>query len=605
MCGIGGYLVNSKDYFKGEEKLQVLRRGISHRGPDSSGIYSDDDNGVHLVHTRLAIIDLSESADQPMRSKCGNFVICFNGEIYNYIEIKAELEKCGIKFVTASDTEVALEAYIAWGTDCFARFKGMFAISLYDRVEKKVVIARDQVGIKPVFFFKKNSTFAFCSEIDPLVSLDHFKVSQMGLVKYLRYRYISGRETIWDGIGKLGPGEYLSFSLDTFELEISRYHSWCVSAGAPISNLSEAQEEFDSILSEVMKRQSRSDVPLGIFLSGGTDSSLIAEASRYNEMPLQAFTLGFDGVDDEIEDAQNFARSLGFSFNSCSLSAANLDTHLSINSQLYGNPLADSSSVAYTRLSEFSSKSVKVAFGGDGGDECFGGYKWYLANQVSNWIPPIGFLRRAESYSNFAMLQSMPIRALSRARGQERFDEFHGVGFYGSNGLTDHFQIDQKHLLQGGYNGSIPAYISDRLYDLNTFTADGILYKVDVASMRYGLEVRVPLLDVDLVAWSLALNQSLIRKGMDGKLLVREHMAGKGHRFKSNRHKRGFSLPLKFWEKNIRTLSARKLKNGYLLGFGILPSQLIEGLLSEKSDLRSLWTVLNLEYWARNRKDFL
>jgi asparagine synthase (glutamine-hydrolysing) len=573
---------------------------LRHRGPDGSGSFVSPDGRVAFEHRRLAIIDLSEGGAQPMSTADGKLTICFNGEIYNYVELKEDLAAVGASFRSDSDTEVILEGYRRFGVDIFSRLRGMFSLALADWQSSKIILARDRLGIKPMFFSDRNGVIAFCSEVDPLrnyVGASEIEPSALG--HFLRYRYVSGPATIWRGIRRLLPGHYISIDLNTGATKDVSY--WNLYERIKGGKQAAKPAEFEDRFATCIEQHIRADVPVGVLLSGGLDSTAVLRTLRRRnpDQEILTFSVGFGSGDDELDIARATARIYGTKHHEIQVSQDNLESSVDALARHYGEPLADSSAIPLMRLSEEVSKHVKVALGGDGGDELFGGYRWYQAADMVSRVPSLPF---ASALGTLFARRPAAWRIANalELEGQCRFDYLHGASFLPEElaALTGNdFRAEN-----GGFHPDLPEHERLRLYDLETFTVDSVLYKVDVATMAYGLEVRVPMLDHELVEWAMKLPRSVLYSANSTKKLLRELNPPLPPQVLSQQ-KKGFSLPLRDWGESIKALANRMLPSSSAVESGFLRGDEVRRILNSETpdQLIKLWTLTVFESWYRSR----
>ena len=375
MCGVVG--VGSKTLAAQNDVLMHMCDTMSHRGPDDAGLWVSKDGCVALAHRRLAIIDLSPGGHQPMTDEKGDLCIVFNGEIYNYREVRGALEEAGFRFKTASDTEVILTAYRAWGVDCLAKLNGMFAFGLYDRVRQRMFLARDRAGEKPLFFAHLPGRFMFASELKALMADPTFprELDLTSLQYFLAYGYVPGEMCILKGVHKLGQGQALLYDLTADSIQ--RWHYWDLPLPGPQTaiSLADLESELESLLLDSVRLRMIADVPVGVLLSGGIDSSLItAMAARVSATPVKTFTISFPGhgAYDEGPYAKMVAEHFGTEHMELVAEPASVKLLPDLARQ-YDEPMADSSMVPTYLVSRLVRQHATVALGGDGGDELFGG----------------------------------------------------------------------------------------------------------------------------------------------------------------------------------------------------------------------------------------
>jgi asparagine synthase (glutamine-hydrolysing) len=608
MCGIAGE-VSFKGLKCDIDNVKLMSSMVAHRGPDGDGLYFSSNCSVVIAHRRLAIIGLGEGGAQPMLTPCSQYVVSFNGEIYNYLEIKKQLLDYGVNFQGDSDTEVILQGYVHWGISIIDKLQGMFAISIFDKTSNKLILARDRVGIKPLFVKESNTGVVFCSELDPIKRLSKdSKIDINALTLFLKYRYISGASTIWSGIEKFPPGQIWSIDIDSGTIDKKIY--WNLASLVDNTQELNTDKNFCKLLKNKINKtiglHLQSDVPIGVLLSGGLDSSIITSTSAniLNDK-ISTFSIGFGGDRSELPLAKIVSEKFNTKHFEWSIRSSTLEGALEKMSMHYGNPLADSSCIPYLELSEKVSKHVKVVIGGDGGDELFGGYKWYSAKRLIERLPKIPWLTRLESLSFLKPKIKLMIRALS-VDGQERDDVLHGVSF-NQNEVTGLLVGNHGKGILNNYINTKSSSLQFRQYDLLNYTVDSILYKVDVASMAYGLEVRVPFLDHKLLEFSLKIPQKLLYNFWKNKISLRDCYRFILPKKLWKAPKQGFSLPLRKWESEIIELSEKNLINGVAVQKGILNGQSIKKIIEKRTDrsVTQLWTLLVFEYWLRNRMEWI
>jgi asparagine synthase (glutamine-hydrolysing) len=389
LCGIVGYYSN-RDAISFKDSLSHAINALTHRGPDDSGLFFDEDYGVGLGHRRLSVIDLSPAGHQPMASDDGNTVIAFNGEVYNFSALKKELTGLGHHFKGSSDTEVVLKAYIQWGVECLEKFTGMFAFAIWDKTSQKLFIARDRLGIKPIYYFIKGKTLIFGSELKALVAFSGFQriLDPDAFLLYLHYQYVPAPRTIFKNTFKLEPGHFLIYN----GKELTKKQWWKLPGNgneALASNQlteNEALSQLDDLLTQAVSDRLISDVPLGALLSGGIDSSIVvALMQKVNRSRVRTFSIGFEEKGyNEAPWARKIANHLGTDHTELYVSsqdALQVITHLP---EIYDEPFADSSSIPTYLVSKLTRAQVTVALSGDGGDEQFAGYvRYWMTDAMS------------------------------------------------------------------------------------------------------------------------------------------------------------------------------------------------------------------------------
>ena len=638
MCGVAGLwdrrMASSAEALAGAAGR--MADVLHHRGPDDSGAWCDPAAGIGLGHRRLSIIDLSPAGAQPMVSACGRFVIAYNGEIYNAEDLRPELRAAGKSFRGHSDTEVILEGVAVWGVAAtMQRLIGMFAIALWDRVERRLHLIRDRIGIKPMYWGDVGGTFLFASELKALRSQGGWvpELDRSALVSFLRRRYVPGPGSIYRGINKLPPGSILTLGPDG-PPAISSY--WTLEEVARAGEAarfrgteSEAIDSLDSILSDAVRRSMLSDVPLGGFLSGGIDSStVVALMQASSNHPVRSFSIGFEETGyDEAQHAAAVARHIGTDHTELYVSPQHALDVIPRLPAMYDEPLANVAEIPMFLLSEMTRRHVKVALTGDGGDELFGGYDRYF--QISDLRRRIGRMPRALRQLGRAAIRALPARgwtALSRAlpaalRPPHFGDKLYMLNRALSGDPGDIYRMhvsywqDPADLVLGARENPdlagdprLAAFIPDfiermQFIDSLTILPDSILAKVDRASMAVGLEVRPPLLDHRVVAFSWSLPPAMKVRGRTGKWALRQVLDRYVPRALVDRPKMGFDVPIVRWLRGpLRDWAEALLDETRLTREGILNPAPIRArwrahLQGERNWGNALWVVLMFQAW--------
>ena len=635
MCGITG--IYSRNTPVDPSVLWSMTRTLSHRGPDDSGTYVSEDGAVGLGHTRLSIIDLSERGRQPMASDDGRIQVSYNGEIYNYRELREELRLMGHVFRTGSDTEVLVRSYEQWGIECLQRFIGMFALAIWDGRENRLYLVRDRVGIKPLYYYREDGLFLFGSELKAIMNHDGFsrRISRDGLSLFLRYDYIRSPYTIFENTFKLEPGHYLC--LQNGQIEKHRYWDITESYNMRPCDISddEACEMFEEIMTDSLRHRLVSDVPVGLFLSGGIDSSIVATLLRKNiSTPLKTFTIGFDQEKyNEAEWAARLADYLGTEHVESYVSEDEAIETVSYIPSIYDEPFADTSSIPTCVLSRLASEHVKVVMSGDGGDELFCGYNHYVkcaylagmlaktpgivrsglgailsglsANRLDGMGKTLGISslrRRRNSYErNRATLlniikKDMPEMYRSR-RGTWTPEDMRSLFREPCDVHDDTFgenfgAIESKELL------------TQMLYaDFCVWLPDDILTKVDRASMSTGLEAREPFLDHRLACFAARLPSDLKYRNGETKYLLRRVLAKHIPRELYERPKKGFESPVDKWLRGrLRPLVSEHLSEEAVRKSGVFDpdevSRWRDKFYEDHSvGAKRIWNLLMFQMW--------
>jgi asparagine synthase (glutamine-hydrolysing) len=607
MCGIAGFI--SKKFT--EHQLQQMTRRIGHRGPDAEGFFFDTGCGTGLGHKRLSILDLSEAANQPFFSRDGRYVMIYNGEVYNYKEVAS---KYNLHTRTTSDTEVIIEAFAKVGVQCISDLNGMFALAIWDKLEEKLYLVRDRVGIKPLYYFHQEGQFAFASELKALFTLPvSKKINHDAVADFLYLGYIPGNSTIYNDFQKLLPGYYAVYQNGM----LASYPYWWLDSKLEkkvLTNETEAREKLKQLLESSVQYCMISDVPLGIFLSGGVDSSIVAAiAQSASSVPVKTFSIGFkEGKYNEAHFAQQVAshiRSEHHEFTVTEQDALHLVEKML---DIYDEPYADSSAIPTYMVSQLARKEVTVALSGDGGDELFMGYGFY------NWSQRLGnpFVKAFRQTmaaglhtfgNNRSKRASYMFRYPSRARKKSHI--FSQEQYYFTESELQSLLKKPGRITLDEYNCSSKRKLTveeeQSFFDIKNYLPEELLVKTDRASMCHSLEVRVPLLDYRLVEFAVNLSPSLKLRGSTGKYLLKEVLYEYVPASLFNRPKWGFSVPLSIWlTRELRYLFDKYLDPVTVQECGLVNAAVVEKI---KNDFfagkdyfyNRLWTLILLHKWFK------
>lgn len=526
MCGICGF--NWED----EILIKSMCQSINHRGPDQEGDYVD--KNISLGHKRLSIIDLSEKGRQPMSDKNEKIIIIFNGEIYNFQEIKNELEKKGYSFNSKTDTEVIINAYKEYGFDCVKKFNGMFAFCIFDSEKKIFFLVRDRLGIKPLYYYHKENKFIFCSELQGIMKHDIKKeINLDAMDELLKYGSISENRSIINSINKLEAGHYIIFNFENKSFEKKKY--WDIEKNVNNTiNLEDIENEID----RSVKSRLIADVPIGAFLSGGVDSSIIvAFASQYVK-DFKTFSVSFDVEEfDESKFARMVAEKFKTNHTEIKITAKEIINSMNDTADIMDEPLGEPTAIATHLLCKKTSKYVKVCLTGDGGDEVFCGYARHKLMYQLNKIRP------------FRKILPFNYKGVKEKLKGEKSDMFEKIRTI--NPRYNLVKNTKSPNLYKKYFKFKNILDNVRFIDLKLYTCNDLLKNMDLNSMKFGLEARVPLLDHEIVSKAFSLrNNQLIRKG-ESKYLLKKIALKRGIPKECiYRKKRGFSIPYREYIKN-------------------------------------------------------
>jgi len=628
MCGIAGFL---DDGHAGEEELRAvvgrMAETLVHRGPDAGGVWTDAASGAALGHRRLSVLDLSEHGRQPMLSECGRLCLVYNGEIYNHVALRRELEGLGHRFRGHGDTEVLLAALSQWGVrEALPRLVGMFAFAVWDRKRRVLTLARDRIGIKPLYYGWQQGCFLFGSELKSLKAHPKFRgeIDHRAAALFLRHNYIPAPYSIYQGVYKLPAGTLLGVAAGAGPGEAEPETWWAMReavengarrpfAGSP----EEAVGELDRLLREAVASEMEADVPLGAFLSGGIDSStVVALMQAQSSRPVKTFTVAFEEAEyNEAEWAKAVAGHLGAEHTELHVTAAEARRQIPSLCVPYDEPFADSSQIPTLLLAKLTRRHVTVSLSGDGGDELFCGYDRYfylqkLWRRVA-WCPP--GLRRAAANLVRGLAAVRPSGAIARRlRTLAEFLSPASAGEFYVH-FNTHWRDPAQVLLHGeaappprdffggaGSRGELEAMMD---WDAQVYLPDDLLVKLDRASMAVGLEARVPLLDHRVVefAWTLPLSLK-VREGQT-KWILRRVLERYVPRAWMDRPKMGFAVPLGAWLRGpLRgwaedLLDERRLRREAFFRPEPIRQKWEEHLSGRVNWQYLLWDVLVLQTW--------
>jgi len=633
MCGIAGYLSYKSKINR--EDLEKMTLKLSHRGPDASGYFQDEFCG--LGHRRLSIIDLSDRAHQPMTSSNDRFVIVYNGEIYNYQEIGAHLKEGSVgntikNFKTSSDTEIILESFSSYGVDFVNQLNGMFAIAIYDKTQQELYLFRDRLGIKPVFYYWDGIRFAFASELKSLLVLPELDLSinENAVSVFLHLGFIPAPESIYKFIKKMMPGSWIKVT----KQGITESKYWSLKqkfSNSIITDKSQAMVKLSDLLSSSVQYQLKSDVPFGVFLSGGIDSSLItAQAVSLSSVKVNTFSIGFEeNSHNESQYAKAVANYLGTNHHEFLVSYKDAIRLIEPVFEAFDEPFADASAIPTTLVSKLAKDYVTVTLSGEGGDELFlgyGSYKW--ADRISHPLsrlasaPLKSILNTMSSrYQRISRLLDLPNKEQLQSHifSQEQYffskkelqklllnpycDKPFNLEIWDTNTILTDYQNNFNPKVK---NRKLSAMENQALFDLTYYLPDDLLTKVDRCSMQYSIETRVPYLDHRLVEFALNLSPNLKYYEGETKYILKQVLYQHIPKKLFDRPKQGFSIPLNKWlKKELSYLIDEYLSPELVTKLGLVNNievqKLVRQFRFENMDFlhNRLWVLIMLHRWFK------
>lgn len=572
MCGIVGFIDKNKNIDTLNDMLKIQ----SYRGPDDSGVYFDEKSGVHFGHNRLSIQDLSSHGHQPFVSDCGNYIIVFNGEVYNFKAIRTELQNLGYNFISNSDTEVILYSYKQWGIDCIHKFIGMFAFSILDKLNNKLFLVRDRAGVKPLYYYKVENEFIFSSEIKSFHKHPKFKKEQNleVLPYFFQFGYIPAPYTIFKNCFKLEAGHYLEYYIENSEFKIVKY--WDVNDFYLQEKFTKSEneilEDIEKILDDAIDLRMVSDVPVGVFLSGGYDSSLVASIlAKKQGKKINTFTIGFDDEKyNEAEHAKTIAEYLGTNHTEYYMRNSDMIDLVEKLPFYYDEPFGDSSALPTMIVSKLARQNVTVALSSDGGDEAFCGYSKYFflnkfqdifSNSFKREVLKTGlnlFSANSVEYINEKLPKNLKQtnikdkytkfqRAINSSSLEEMFQN--ASSYVDKNEIARFLKVSKNKELFKKWEkiGSIEFLNQMMAVDYKLFMNDDVLTKVDRATMSVSLEGREPLLDHRIIEYMARVPLDIKYKNKQGKYLLRQVLYKYIPKEMVDKPKSGFQIPLNEW----------------------------------------------------------
>jgi asparagine synthase (glutamine-hydrolysing) len=614
LCGVAGF--TKLRFSPGPGRIRSAVHSIIHRGPDQQGVY--ESQSVALGAARLKILDLG-SGDQPISSETGDTVIAFNGEIYNHLELRVELERRGHRFRTRTDTETVLAAFLEWDTDCFARLRGMFAIALWTESRKRLVLTRDRMGIKPLYIARHGADLLFGSELKTIFVHPEFerRLSPAGLDCYLSLNYVPAPWTLVEGIEKLRPGYWLEWQGGTVRSE----PYWNLPAGPPRArNRADAEDELDSLLRQSVSEHLLSDVPLGVWLSGGIDSSTVLHyAATASSNRLKTFSISFQGrTFDETEYIRAAAAQYGTDHQEFDVNPeVGLADAIEEFANYFDEPNADAGALPVWYLSKMTRQNVTVALSGEGADELFGGYLTYRADRYARTMRhlPGGILGLAQQAASLLPVSDDKISfeyMLKRFLDGCRMPPSRAHVYW--NGTFS--DAEKRELVDGSNPGALAAILEnlsradDQLpaylwFDQSYYLPDDILMKVDRMSMAHSIEVRPPFLDHRIVEFAAALPAHFKINGSRQKVILKDLMKGKLPPAILKRKKVGFDIPAHQWLRGpLRQFMLDTITSGAAAHPEVFRAGAIDDCIRRHLDRRAnlgyhLWGLMILFLWMK------
>ncbi len=644
MCGIAG--VYAPRSLPDRRAVDLMLTSIAHRGPDDRGVQVLADGHLVFGHVRLSILDLSPLGHQPMGTPDGRTWIVYNGEVYNFKEIRSELQSLGDSFRSDSDTEVILAAYRRWGLAAVDRFRGMFAFALWDELKKVLHLCRDRFGVKPLYYSFHGGRVAFASEMKGLITAQQTSkdVDLTSVAEFVQYGYISAPKSIFSDVRTIRPGTISTFDA---QLRIVEREYWTAQGlfdgdaahqlRVELSRLSDAEllDRTEDCLREAFAYRMVADVPVGVFLSGGIDSSLVATLlTKRSGFKLRTFTIGFGGSEfDESEYARRVAAVLGAEHTEFTVSPQSvIDTAAEI-CDIADEPIGDSSIVPTLMVSRLARQHVKVALSADGADELFGGYAryalcerfvqntrfvrglYYLSGEILGALPhqvvARGYMLSRRGGARFAAINDKLRKFIHMSKAKEEFDAYDAA-------ISEWLPVQARELMaraspddvggRAAYQGVIGAQASDRFmhFDMTRYLPGDLLVKVDRASMAVSLEAREPFLDHEMAKVAAALGGNWKIRGRLNKYVLRQLLYRHFPRELFDRPKQGFSAPVGEWLRGpLRSVLLAELCPSRVREEGILDSESVANAVSRflASDKQSgsaagIWILLQLQQWA-------
>lgn len=615
MCGICGF-ISKRDI--SENILEQMNDALTHRGPDDKGciMLPAGDRKIGMAHRRLSIMDLSMKGHQPMASNDKNVIVVFNGEIYNFKEIRKQLEGEYV-FCSNCDTEVILASYQKWGEKCFEHFDGMFAMAIYDIILDKLIIGRDRIGKKPLFYFYNGEEFVYASEMKAIMIYGFPRVVRPDILgEYLYHGYIQGKDTVFQDVYKLLPGSILVYENEGIREEIFWSAEECFAQNAHYQHVEyeQAKEDVKKLLENSVKKRLEADVPLGLFFSGGIDSTLVAAImQRFSGEKIKTFTIGFDEKEyNEALYAKEIAEYLGTEHKEKYINEEDMLKLIQNMPQYFDEPVGDAAILPTLLLSQLAQPEVKVVLTGDGGDEFFCGYRQYekceslkKLDHFRSILPSKNFL-----YTHFGKITNRLYAIKNNDNDLCKTQWVYGV----EQKIVDAFvlgtsQSELRYLIEDRFETT--DWIRKRmLVDTKTTLTDCFLVKTDRATMAYSLEARCPLLDMDLIKKSYQLPMEYLMKKRILKDILADYVPAELY----ERPKHGFSVPIGKWLKGILHSQLLKFADSACIEKqGLFNARCVQRLIAELDrggnysavSSKYLWNFYVFQLWYQRYVDNL
>lgn len=634
MCGIAGFTSFNKKNYNIQDTMTSMLDSIAHRGPDASGDYFEE--SINLGHRRLSIVDL-ENGKQPLISEDGKIILSFNGEIYNYVELREQLIKQGFKFQTTSDTEVIIHMYRKHGMDFLKHLNGMFAIALWDRDLEQLLIARDRMGEKPIYYQYKDDEFIFASELKALVKhpMVTKEISAIGLDKFLTYEYVPAPQTILENIWKVEAGQVIVVKKNSIKKELYWKHPFheLQEGGDLYASQNEVLEKLDELMNDSIRMRLQADVPVGVLLSGGIDSSLVtAIAAKQSKQKVKSFSIYFDEASyDESHYIEKMVDQFDLDHHHQTLRANDMLSIVDKMGMIMDEPMSDPSIVPTYYLSKMTAQSVKTVLGGDGADELFAGYPTYVANKLVQAYNVVPYELRTP-LTNFikkSLGKLIPVSSKNVSLDYKLQQFFRGTGVVSEirffKWMGGFLESEKKSIFNDSYNqkllgnfsyDDINRYLSrtnmqnelERLLYLSQklYLCDDILHKVDRASMQNSLEVRAPFLDHRIVEFASQLPERYKLKGFSKKHILKKLAYNYLPKEVIERPKKGFGIPITEWLKNdlkepmLDLLSKERLDRQGIFKHESIAKIINSHLDGSSNNRKQIWNLMCFQLWYKD-----